>query len=147
MNKFRWFLGLTILLIGFACTPGGDDDDDTTATAGQATATGSVAGSDGLVLLGSIYQTGGSPSAPLALICASLSGDPATVDAVFSEPEGTGNPCDLLGPMTLDPDTYPVFFGTYTPGSMTPTECAETTVTIDGDVNVTVPALSAGACP
>lgn len=150
--KIRALLVMASLVLCLGCGKGDDDDDNASPTPsaapGTITATATdITGSDGLVLLGSVYPTGGSPSAPLAVLCQQISGDPGSVTGEMLELEGTGNPCDLLGPVTFDAGDYDFFFGTYVPGQMTPQMCAEGSVTVNGDTDLTVPTLGAGACP
>lgn len=78
--------------------------------------------------------------------CEMVTTDPQTITTVAKAPNSPmGNPCDLGGDATLQPKTYDVTAGIYTPGMMTPESCSSTTATIAGDTEITLPAF--GACP
>jgi len=79
--------------------------------------------------------------------CDQITVSPETITTVLKVPnQAMGNPCDLGADALLDPGTYQITAGTYTPGEMTPGSCATTTAeVVDGDVTVNLPAL--GACP
>ena len=46
--------------------------------------------------------------------------------------------CDLGAEVVFDPDTYDVSAGIYAQGEAAPERCAATTVTVAGDVTVTL---------
>jgi len=117
------------------------------APAGTVSVTGTVAGSDQMVLLGFLYPQGGSPQQHVARLCEPLSGDPATVAAVFHQPGATGNPCDLGGDAIVAAGAYQAFFGTYVPGEQTPQRCATVDLVIDGARAPVIDIPALGACP
>jgi hypothetical protein len=55
------------------------------------------------------------------------------------------NPCDLGAETVFVDGVYDVSAGIYMPGMMVPEQCANTTVTVAGSGEVTLPAF--GACP
>ncbi len=77
--------------------------------------------------------------------CEQISGDPATITGTISQ--SLTQPCDLGDPLEFPPGTYFVFGGIFVPGATSPMQCTEGQVTVDGDVSITLPDASAGACP
>lgn len=93
----------------------------------------------GKVLLVSASQGAGR----LAGTCDQITMSPQTITSVMKTPQAM-NPCTLGAEITLDPGTYDITAGLYTPGQMTPEQCASTTATVAGNITVNLPAL--GAC-
>lgn len=75
--------------------------------------------------------------------CDQITTSPETITSVMKQPAGM-NPCALGTDAVLAPGSYDITAGIYTPGQMTPEQCAYTTATVAGNVSVTLPAL--GAC-
>jgi len=117
------------------------------APAGTVTVSGTVPGSDGLVLLGILYPTGGTPQQPTARLCEPLTGDPATISGVFHAPGPTANPCDLGDLAVVTAGSYQIYFGTYVPGQQIAQQCATIDVVVTADAPLTVPMPTLGTCP
>jgi hypothetical protein len=77
-------------------------------------------------------------------VCEPVTSDPLSFTAVAKTPTA-GNPCDLGAIAVFADGAYDVLGGLYTPGNTTPDLCANTTVTVAGTGDVTLPAF--GACP
>ncbi len=139
---------MTILTALAAC---GDDGGSTPidaaavsdAAAGQVWIRGnSITGATSKIVLANVTATGGGPS--MGAICAQLTTSPASFVAAARTP-AMGNPCTLGAEVTFTDGTYAVAAGIYTPGMQTPDLCANTTVTVAGSGDVTLPAFA--ACP
>ncbi len=76
-------------------------------------------------------------------ICETVLGPDHSVSAVVSK-LNSQNPCDLGGPVTLEPKDYFVFAGLFKPGAMQPDGCMEVLAEVNGDVTVELPPV--GAC-
>jgi hypothetical protein len=153
------------LAVALAIGCGGGDDDggegdaapeaDAAAVAdaalpqaGTITVEATVSDASGKILVGFVYEPGGDIGTAPTGMCASIETDPDTVSATVKARVPEGNPCDLEDvDAILEPGDYVAFLGVFVPGSMTPDQCAELDVEVDGDVAVTAPAFSADACP
>lgn len=112
------------------------------AAAGQVWIRGAgITGAANQIVLAFVTPTTG--GGPLGTVCAPVTADPFSFVAA-AQTQGS-NPCDLTGVATIADGTYAVTAGIYTPGQMTPSRCATTTVTVAGSGDVTLPAF--GACP
>ena len=98
-----------------------------------------ITGASGKIVLTFITASGG--GSILGGICVPVSADPMSFVAAVHSP-GTGNPCDLGGVASFSDGIYNVTAGIYTPGQQVPDQCANTTVTVAGSGDVTLPAFS-----
>ena len=102
-----------------------------------------ITGATGKIVLVGVTKTG--VGGFLAAVCAPVTADPMSVNAVAKLPSAS-NPCDLGAEVAFADGTYEVRGGIYTGGSKTPERCANATVTVaGGPATVTLPAF--GACP
>ena len=76
-------------------------------------------------------------------VCQMVTADPMSFAAVARTPNA-GNPCDLGAVTVFSDGAYDVIGGLYTPGNTAPDLCANTTVTVAGTGDVTLPPF--GAC-
>ena len=116
----------------------GDDGAPGTITV---TATG-VTGSQGKLLITEARADDGRQA---AIHCQPITSDPFSATAVLETIVGP-TPCEVSSPITLDAGTYSLLTAVIMGGSMTPDLCARASVTVDGDVAVTMPALTAAGC-
>jgi hypothetical protein len=100
-----------------------------------------ITGATGKIALVFVTASGGGPI--LAGICEPITADPGSFSAVAKVP-GMGNPCNLGAEVVLPNGDYDLNAGLYTPGMMTPEQCATSTVTVAGDTVAQLPAF--GAC-
>ena len=99
-----------------------------------------IAGVNGKIILANVTITGGGPS--LGAVCVPVTSDPMSFTAVALTP-AQGNPCDLGAEVVFADGSYDVVAGIYTPGQQTPDLCSNTTVTVAGTGEVTLPAFAA----
>lgn len=100
-----------------------------------------VAGFQGKLLITEARLTG----RQAAIHCAPIAADPFASTVVLETIVGP-TPCEVSSPITLDPGTYDLLTAVIMGGSMTPDVCARAQAVVDGDVTVTMPALTAAAC-
>jgi hypothetical protein len=95
---------------------------------------------NGKRLIATVLTTG--TSTQLGAVCANISGNPGSASGIASEP-GSTDLCQLGAEVVFDPDTYDVSAGIYAQGEAAPEQCAAATVTVAGDVTVTLTNFSA----
>ena len=136
MRTSGW-LGVAFIAISGGLLACGDSAAPGTITV---TTTG-VAGFQGKLLITEARLTG----RQAAIHCAPIAADPFSSTVVLETIVGP-TPCEDSAPITLDPGTYDLLTAVIMGGSMTPDVCARAQVVVDGDVTVTMPALTAAAC-
>ena len=98
-----------------------------------------IVGATGLLLVTEALDVDGNQA---AIACLSIDADP--YDATFTMEEIVGStPGEDSAPIELDGGEYTISSGVIAGGETTPSQCAEATVTVDGDVTVTLPAFEA----
>ena len=81
------------------------------------------------------------PTQPFAAACAIVDTDPFSFTGEFFPITGD-EPCALgPDPVEFDPGSYEVIVAVMEGGARSPEQCAQTSVTVDGDVTVDVTAL------
>ena len=157
------FVLFALILAGLAltgCGGSGDDDDDCAATDSCGPDAGMSADAmapdamipdavppDGHITIVGDNITGATGKVILAFIladslqgavCVAATSNPMSFSAVVKTP-ADGNPCDLGADVVFPDGTYNVYGGIYTPGQQTPDLCANTTVTVAGTGEATLP--------
>jgi hypothetical protein len=142
----KWFaavgcLALTVA-IGAGCGSEDSEPDAEPALPGKLTfESGSLAGVAGKVVVVFVLEG----NTRIAGACLQIAADPDTVSGVALAPDDPmGNPCLLGAEATIPAGTYDVSAGIYVGGETVPEQCSETSVVIDGDTTVLLPAF--GAC-
>lgn len=99
-----------------------------------------VTGAEGLLLITEARDDDGNQA---AVHCLPIDADPFSATVVLEEIVGP-TPCEESSPINLDPGVYTLLTATIVGGETEPETCAEGEVEVDGDVEITMPAL--GAC-
>lgn len=130
----------TVLVAATAAWLGACGDDGAPGII-TVTATG-VTGSQGKLLITEARTSDGRQA---AIHCQPITSDPFSATAVLETIVGP-TPCEVSSPITVDAGTYSLLTAVIMGGSMTPDLCARASATVDGDVTVTMPTLTAAAC-
>lgn len=133
--RVLWVL-LSIAVAESAC---GDDGAPGTITV---TAAGVTGGQGKLLITEARVASDGRQA---AIHCQPITADPFSATVVLETIVGP-TPCEASSAITLDAGTYDLLTAVIMGGSMTPDLCARGQVTVDGDVTITMPGLSAAAC-
>ncbi len=98
-----------------------------------------VTGAEGLVMLAVIGNN--VPTQAFAAVCDFVDTDPFSFTGQYLPITGD-DPCTLgTAPVEFDPGSYEVIVAVLEGGSRSPEQCAQTDVTVDGDVTVEVTSL------
>ncbi len=136
MRTFVWLKGAFIAVSGVvaACGDGAAPGTITVTTTG-------VTGFQGKLLITEAKLVG----RQAAIHCAPIAADPFSSTVVLETIVGP-TPCEASSPVSLDPGTYDLLTVVIMGGAVTPDVCARAQAVVDGDVAVTMPALTAAAC-
>jgi hypothetical protein len=139
---------LAVLLFSATVVGCGPDDEGTAAATSPppaptpGTVTLDVSGitdAPNLVMLAVIGNN--MPNQAFAAACAIVDADPFSFTGEFFPITGD-DPCSLgTDPVEFDPGPYEVIVAVMQGGARSPEQCAQTSVTVDGDVTVEVAAL------
>ncbi len=119
---------------------GGGGEGGLPDTEGKITISASdLADANGKRLIASVLDQG--TSDPLGAVCETIAGNPGSASGVVSVADGV-DICDLGAEAVFQPGTYDVSAGIYAQGQAAPERCAAATVTVGGDVTVTLDSFS-----
>lgn len=127
---------LALALLAAACTDDGAGPQPGTITVQVA----GVAGASGKLLITEARTSDGRQA---AISCVPIAADPFATTVVLETIVGP-TPCEESAPIELAAGTYTLRTVVMMGGSMTPEQCASSSVVVDGDVTVAMPPL--GAC-
>jgi len=98
-----------------------------------------LADANGKRLIATVLDQGTSDQ--LGAVCENIAGNPGSASGVVSVADAM-DVCDLGAEVVFQPGTYDVSAGIYAQGQAAPELCAATTVTVGGDVTVTLSSFS-----
>lgn len=158
-SRLRSWAILATVLLGVAVTGCASDDGGGTPSPSPSTSPSSpsaapapgtvtldlsgVMDATGLVMLSVIGKD--VPTEAFAATCGLVDGEPFSFTGAYRPITG-GDPCTLgAEAVEFDPGSYQVIVAVLEGGSRSPQQCAQTPITVDGDVTVKVASLGPGS--